>query len=109
MIIDSYFIDGKKFSFFPDDFRCNSISVDISFICLSKDYINNIEEVLKNYQIGVSHFLDYNYIKNYLNKNTNLFHIATNIIEGLNQNEVNIISKKTNIRGFFERFFNFFN
>ena len=65
--------------------------------------------MLKNYQIGVSHFLDYNYIKNYLNKNTNLFHIATNIIEGLNQNEVNIISKKTNIRGFFERFFNFFN
>ena len=34
--------------------------------------------------------------------------MASKIIDGHNENEVIIIPKKTNIKGFFERFFNYF-
>ena len=38
----------------------------------------------------------------------NLFLISTKIAEGLNPNEVILIDKNDENKGFFERFFNFF-
>ena len=59
------------------------------FICLKNDYIQNIENVLKKYQISIKHILNADYVKSI-------------------ENEVLIIPKLSKNKGFFERFFNFF-
>lgn len=108
MIIDNYVIDGKKFPFFPNNFKCKYISIDLRLICLSSSFINEIEKILKYYQITIRRVLNFNYIESYLDNKKDLFKIASKIMGGLNENEVIIVPKKTNIKGFFERFFNFF-
>ena len=108
MIIKKYFIDGKKFLFFPDKLRSNSISVDIKFDCLPIDYVNKIENIFKNYQIAIKRILNLSYVESYSDKEGDIVDMASKIIEGHNKNEVIIIPKKTNIKGFFERFFNYF-
>ena len=108
MIIKSYTIDDKKFLFFPDKLRSNFISIDINFDCLPIHYLNKIEKIFKNYQIAIKHILNFSYLESYLDKGGDIFDIASKIIEGHNKNEVIIIPKKTYIKGFFERFFNYF-
>ena len=36
MVIDNYLIDGKNYSLFPKDLKCDSFSLDLRFICLEK-------------------------------------------------------------------------
>ena len=108
MLIESYLIDEKKFSYFPNNLKCNYICVDIRFICLPNNYIKEIEKIFKNYQIVIKNILNFKYVKGYLDKKENLFDMASKIIDGYNENEVVIIPKKTNFKGFFERFFSYF-
>ena len=108
MIIDNYLIDEKNFKYFPKDLKCNEISIDIKFICLPINYLNKIERIFKNYQIAIKHILNLEYVESYLDKREDLFNMASKIISGHNENEVIIVPKKTNIKGFFERFFNYF-
>ncbi len=109
MIIENYLIDDKKFSSFPKNLKCNYISLDIKFFCLPLNYLNMVEHIFRNYQIELKHILNYSYVKSYLDEQGDLFNMASRIIDGLNENEVVIIPKKADIKGFFERFFNYFN
>ena len=108
MIIENYLIDKKSFSFFPDNLRCNNAAIDIKFICLPMNYLSEIDRIFQKYQIEIKHILNLSYVESYLDKNKNLFEMASMIIDGYNQNEVVITPKKTNIKGFFESFFNYF-
>ena len=108
MIINNYLIDDKKFLFFPDNLRSNHISIDVMLDCLPISYLNKIDSIFKNYQIGVQNILNLRYVESYLDNQKELFNIASKIIDGYNENEVTIVPKKTNIKGFFERFFNYF-
>lgn len=108
MLIDNYLIDKKNYSLFPQDQKCNFFSLDIRFVCLSKNYIRDLEKILKKYQISINNILQADYIRSFQTENQNdLFQIAMQIIDGFNKNEVLIIPKKSNNKGFFERFFNF--
>ena len=108
MIINNYLIDDKKYFFFPDKIRSNYISLDIRLDCLPINYLNTIENIFKNYQIAVKHILNFNYVQSYIDNKEDIFIMASKIIDGYNENEVMIVPKKTNIKGFFERFFNYF-
>ena len=109
MLIDNYLIDEENYSFLPLDQKSNFFSLDIRFICLSKNYIKEVEKVLKKYQISIKNILEADYIRRFQKKNQNdLFQIATRIIGGYNHNEVLIVPKESKNKGFFERFFNFF-
>jgi len=110
MLIDNYLIDKKNYSFLPVDQKCDFFSLDIRFVCLSKNYIRDIEKILKKYQISINNILQTDYIRSFQKENQNdLFLIAMKIIEGYNKNEVLIVPKESKNKGFFERFFNFFN
>ena len=111
MIIDSYLIDEKYFSSFPADLKCNFFSIDLSLICLSNNFIKKIEMILNDYQISIAHVLDSQYLENFLNQNegNDIFEMSSKIVDGYNVNEVIIVPKISNNKGFFERFFNFFN
>ena len=109
MVIDNYLIDGKNYSLFPNNLKCDLFSLDLRFICLEKEYIQNLENVLKKYQISINHILNAEYVKSIKNEDQDdLFKMSLKIIDGYNENEVLIIPKLNNNQGFFERFFNFF-
>tara|TARA_B100001057_G_scaffold383643_1_gene389924 strand:+ start:7244 stop:7948 length:705 start_codon:yes stop_codon:yes gene_type:complete len=110
MLIDNYYIDKKNYSLFPENLRCNFFSIDIRFICLSEAYIKEIEKILKKYQITINRVLSSEYVENFLDhKDEDIFMMSTKIVDGFNENEVTIVPKIPNNKGFFERFFNFFN
>ena len=109
MLIDNYYIDEKNYQSFPENLRCNFFSIDIRFICLSEIYIKEIEKILKKYQITINNILNAEYLESFLDKkDQDIFKLSTKIIDGFNKNEVSIVPKMTNNKGFFERFFNFF-
>ena len=94
----------------PQQLECDYISLDISFICLRDKFFKNIEQVINNYQISVNRIISMKYIKKIFdNENLDFVDMAKNIIEGYNPNEVSVTSKKPKNKGFFEKFFHFFN
>ena len=109
MIIDNYLIDNKNFAHLPEQMKCHSFSLDISFICLQLNVIEKFEKILKKYQISLNQILDANYIESFFNKeDIDIFNMGNKIINGVNRNEVKIINKKITKSGLFERFFNLF-
>jgi len=109
MLIDNYLIDNKHFNYLPEQIRCRSFSLDVSFICLELRLVEKFEQILKKYQISLNQILDANYIESFFNKeDEDIFNMGNKIINGLNVNEVKMISKKIQKNGLFERFFNLF-
>ena len=109
MLIDSYLLDKKNYSSLPLDQKCDFFSLDIKFVCLSKNYIRDLEKILKKYQISINNIIQADYVSSFQKENQNdLFQIAMQLMDGYNQNEVLIVPKQSENKGFFERFFNFF-
>ncbi len=110
MIIGNYKVDNQDFNSLPLNIDCKSFSLDVKFLCISNDIVKNIEIILKKYQISLNKILSAEYIGEFLNnENTDLFIMAKKIIEGHNPNEVLMVNKTNKNKGFFEKFFNFFN
>jgi hypothetical protein len=110
MLIENYQIDGKDYSFLPENLKCNNFSLDIKFICLSKNLIEHYESVLKRYHILVNQILNAEYIEQFQDQqNPNIYTTASRIISGFNNNEISLVNKTLKSKGFFEKFFDFFN
>lgn len=110
MKINKFVIDGKDYISIPDDIDSSNFFVEVEFICLPKKLIKNVEKILINYQISINKILSYEYLCNFKSSpNENIFIVADNILNGLNQNEVFLINKSAKNKGIFEKFFNFFN
>ena len=109
MLIENYQIDGKDYSFLPENLKCNNFSLDIKFICLSKNLIEHYESVLKRYHILVNQILNAEYIEQFQDQqNPNIYTTASRIISGFNNNEISLVNKTLKKKGFFEKFFDFF-
>ena len=109
MLIENYQIDGKDYSFLPENLKCNNFSLDIKFICLSKNLIEHYELVLKRYHILVNQILNAEYIEQFQDQqNPNIYTTASRIISGFNNNEISLVNKTLKSKGFFEKFFDLF-
>jgi hypothetical protein len=83
--------------------------LEVCFITLSNNLINNLNKVMQEYQIKISKFIDGNYVKDYFKDDKLEISLATHkLINGINDNEVIIVPKNAKNHGFFERFFKFF-
>ena len=110
MIIENYLVDNKIYSFFPKDMTGNNFSLEVKFICLSNNFIKNLEKILKKYHISLGQVVSANYTHRFLeNNDENIFILTKKIINGHNPNEVMLVEKSQKNEGFFEKFFNFFN
>ena len=108
-LIDRYFIDGKSYNYLPKNLNCNFISLDISFICLPLEFIKSLDAITKKYHISTSKIISMEYMCNLFSEEKfDIIKMAKEIIDGYNQSEVVLISKKVKKNGFFERFFHFF-
>ena len=110
MIIDNYQADEKDYDYFPNEINCKNFSIDITFICISDKLIKNLENVLSKYHISLSQVVNAHYIKNFLtSEKGDIYEMTQKIIRGHNPNEVMLTKKINKTKGFFEKFFNFFN
>ena len=109
MLIENYQIDGKDYSFLPENLKCNNFSLDIKFLCLSKNLIEHYEIILKRYHILVNQILNAEYIQQFQDQqNPNIYTTASRIISGYNNNEIFLVNKPQKNKGFFEKFFDLF-
>tara|TARA_B100001063_G_C16695342_1_gene519454 strand:- start:552 stop:1253 length:702 start_codon:yes stop_codon:yes gene_type:complete len=110
MFIKNYKLNNQSFSKLPNDISGKNLSLDIKFITIDEDSIKQLEKIFKKYQISLHKVLNAEYLKEFLSQNeTNIFSMAKKIAEGFNDNEVTFITKSSKKKGFFEKFFNFFN
>ena len=108
--IEKYVVDNKFYTTLPENINCNIFSLDTELVCLSKNFIENIEGILKKYHISVNKILSARYVERFEDNTDNtIFTTASRIISGHNSNEVLLTGKVNKKQGFFERFFNFFN
>ena len=109
LLVEKYFINDQTYDYFPLNKKADNLIVDLSFLCLSKKLIKDLEQILRNYQISINKIVSADYVENYFeDDNSDIFSNCQKIIEGINQNEVLLIAKNQKKLGFFERFFHLF-
>ena len=109
MLIENYLIDDKNYFNLPKNIKCNFFSLDVNFICISNNFVNDLELILKKYHILVNQILSAKYVEKFIEEiDQNIFTTASRIKSGLNENEVSLVRKSFENKGFFEKFFDFF-
>ena len=110
VIINKFIIDRKDYSSIPDENNYTDIFLELRFIFLKDDIIQNLKSVLSKYQISVKNISSYKYVDGFENlEKKNIFSLAYQLSNGFNEKEIMLINKPTKNIGFFEKFFNFFN
>lgn len=109
MIIKNYRLDNRNYTYLPENIKCNTFYLDINFICIPINVIQNLESILKKYHISLGKVVSANYIQKFVSdEQKDIFLMTKDIINGYNPNEVILIDKTTKPSGFFEKFFKLF-
>jgi hypothetical protein len=83
--------------------------LEVNFISIPYYFTSNFDKLLENHQIKIKRYMSGSYIKSFLSeKSIELFVMANKLNEGFNKNEVQLISKSKQNKGFFEKFFQLF-
>ena len=83
--------------------------LEVNFISITNYFTSNMDKLLANHHIKIIRYMSGNYIKNFFDENSiELSTMANKLKNGLNKNEVQLISKSEENNGFFERFFQLF-
>ena len=83
--------------------------LEVNFISIPNNLTFYLDKLLENHQIKIRRYMSGNYIKSYFDKDeTDLSMMANKLNNGLNINEVQLVSKSIENRGFFEKFFQLF-
>jgi hypothetical protein len=109
MIVNNYLINGQKYSTFTSGLKGDHLCLEVNFVSISNDVMISFDKVLENYQIKVSKYFSEHYVKNFFNEdNMELSKMAHKLKNGYNHNEVILIPKNIENKGFFEKFFQLF-
>tara|TARA_A100000164_G_scaffold349723_1_gene352901 strand:+ start:45 stop:749 length:705 start_codon:yes stop_codon:yes gene_type:complete len=108
ILITKYIIDQNEFDILPIDKKCKNFSLDIKFILIPNILLKKIEEIFKKNHIVVKKILCTSYVKSNDNINKNILQSAYDLVKGKNIQEVEIVPKKPEKEGFFERLFHIF-
>ena len=86
--------------------------LEVNFISIPNNFTFNFDKLLENHQINIKRYMSFNYIKSFFDieskESIELFVTANKLNEGLNKNEVQLVSKSIENKGFFEKFFQLF-
>ena len=109
MVITNYIIDGKKCSSFTSDVINDHLCIEVNFVSISSDLTFIFDNLLEKYQIKISQYMCGNYIKNFFAEDNRELSLMTHTLKsGLNNNEVILVPKNIENKGFFEKFFQLF-
>jgi hypothetical protein len=86
--------------------------LEVNFISISNKFTINFNKLLESHQIKIKRYMSGGYIKSFFDKKSEesleLFKMANKLNDGLNENEVQLVSKTRENKGFFEKFFQLF-
>ena len=86
--------------------------LEVNFISIPNKFTFYFDKLLENHQINIKRYMSGDYIKSFFDieskESMELFVMANKLNDGLNKNEVQLISKNQENRGFFEKFFQLF-
>jgi hypothetical protein len=114
LIIMHMIIVEKENSFLLNNSNNNNdyLFLEVNFISISNNFTFNFNKLLENQQIKIKRYMSGGYIKSFCDKESKesieLFVIANKLNNGLNKNEVQLVSKSVKNIGFFEKFFQLF-
>ena len=114
LIIMHMIIVEKENSFLLNNVNSNDdyLFLEVNFISISNNFTFNFNKLLENHQIKIKRYMSGGYIKSFFDKETResleLFVMANKLNDGLNKNEVQLVSKGIENKGFFEKFFQLF-
>ena len=90
----------------------DSLFLEVNFISIPYNFTFIFDKLLENHQIKIKRYMSGGYIKSFFDEESKesmeLFVIANKLNDGLNKNEVQLISKDKENKGFFEKFFQLF-
>jgi len=90
----------------------DSLFLEVNFISIPYNFTFIFDKLLENHQIKIKRYMSGGYIKSFFDEESkesmDLFVIANKLNDGLNKNEVQLISKDKENKGFFEKFFQLF-
>ena len=109
MCIINYIIDGKRYSSFDTKLINDYFCIEVSFIAIDNKLVFAFDNVLEKYQIKIKKYMCGNYINNFIgDTGDEISIIANKLRNGLNINEITIVPKHKENKGFFEKFFQLF-
>ena len=86
--------------------------LEVNFISIPNKFTFYFDKLLENHQINIKRYMSGDYIKSFFDieskESMELFVMANKLNDGLNKNEVQLISKSKENTGFFEKFFQLF-
>ena len=102
----------NNFSLNNDNKNDDYLFLEVNFISIPNNFTFNFDKLLENYQIKIKRYMSCSYIKSFFDieskESIELFVTANKLNEGLNKNEVQLVSKSKENKGFFEKFFQLF-
>ena len=83
--------------------------LSVRFISISNSLTSVFEKLLEKHQIQVNQYMSGEYIQHFFGKDVDeLSMMASKLKNGFNKNEIRLISKNIENKGFFEKFFQLF-
>ena len=114
LLIMHMVIVEKENNFLLDNANNNDdyLFLEVNFISIPNKFTFYFDKLLENHQINIKRYMSGDYIKSFFDieskESMELFVMANKLNDGLNKNEVQLISKSKENRGFFEKFFQLF-
>ena len=108
VIINNDVNDKKKISY---DLETNEdhLYLAVNFISISNSLTSVFDKLLEKHQIKISQYMSGKYIQSFFGRDANeLSVMASKLKNGFNKNEVTLVSKNIENKGFFEKFFQLF-
>ena len=103
--------DENSIKNLPHDSETNEryLYLSVKFISISSNLTSVFEKLLEKHQIQVNQYMSGEYIQNFFGKDIDELSMkASKLKNGFNKNEVRLISKNIENKGFFEKFFQLF-
>ena len=101
-------IFSEKYLSFQENLVCDQLALEIQFISISNKFINDLNNILEDYQIKITKYLDGKYVKKIFDNKMEPCEMFHRTIMGYNKNEVIFVPKNIKKSGFFESFFQLF-
>ena len=113
IIMHMIVVDNENNFLFNNDYiNDDYLFLEMNFISITNNFTFYFDKLLENYQINIKRYMSGEYIKSFFDieskESMELFVMANKINEGLNKNEVQLVSKDKENKGFFEKFFQLF-
>ena len=109
MIINNYLINGKNYNSYIDNLRSDNLCLEVNFLSISNNLAIALDKILEKYHIKIKQYLNTRYIKNFTKvENIKIPEMAYLLKNGYNDNEVILVPKNKENKGFFEKFFQLF-